>query len=152
MLGPRSVWEELRKESLCPHELVLFREGSEYTAGDVRLIAVPAAHSDPQAIGVVLETEGKRVYHTGDTLYHRDLFSSETAGADALLLPINGRGNNMNAADAAHLVCTLRPRLVVPMHYDMFVGTGCCPESFAAMLEGTETNVCILPSYGELEL
>lgn len=45
---------------------------------------------------------------------------------DAAFLPINGRdpargvAGNMSAAEAVALACRLKPRFVVPHHYDMF--------------------------------
>lgn len=152
VLGPRSVWEALREDDPRHNELVLFQEGTRYTVEDVHLAAVFAAHSDPCAIGVTAQAEGLRVYHTGDTLYHRDLISPDTAGADALLLPINGRRNNMNAADAALLTRALSPRLAVPMHWDMFAAMGCDPAAYRDPLVGDGVDVRVLAPYEELTL
>lgn len=152
VLGPRSVWEALRGDNPRHNELVLFQEGASYTLEDVRLTAVFAAHSDPCAIGVIAEAEGLRVYHTGDTLYHRDLIGPDTAGPDALLLPINGRGNNMNAADAALLTRALSPRLAVPMHWDMFAAMGCDPAAYRRLPAGDGVDVRVLAPYEELTL
>lgn len=151
VLGPRSVWERLRKENPWKHNnLVLFEKGTEYTVKEVLLKAVFAAHSDPCAIGLVLEGEEKRVYHSGDTLFHRELISADTREADVLLLSINGKGNNMDAADAARLTRLLNPRLAVPMHYDMFSAMGCDPKSYINALEGEKA--CLLRAYEEIRL
>lgn len=152
ILGPRSVWEALREKGARGSELVLFQEGVQYTVEEVLLTAVPAVHSDPWAIGVTVEAEGKRLYHTGDTLYHQSLISPDTAGADTLLLPINGKGNNMNAADAARLTRVLTPRLAVPMHWDMFAAMGCDPAPYQKLLAGDSVEVRVLEPYGELAL
>lgn len=150
VLGPRSVWERLRQENPWKNNLVLFENGTEYTVKDLLVKAVFAAHSDPCAIGLVLEGEGKRVYHSGDTLFHKRLICEETRNADALLLSINGKGNNMNAADGARLTRLLHPRLAVPMHFDMFAPLGCDPKIYEALLP--EENVRILGAYEELSL
>lgn len=39
---------------------------------------------------------------------------------DALFLPVNGRGNNMNAVDAGRFAARLNPDFVVPVHFGMF--------------------------------
>lgn len=97
--------------------------------------AAPSAHEalDTDAagrhlyLGFVIEAEGLRLYHSGDTLAYDGLV--EALGPepfDALLLPINGRdprrgvAGNMNAAEAVDLATSIRPRFVVPHHYDMF--------------------------------
>ena len=87
--------------------------------------AVRAAHSDPYAIGVVIEdtVENKVYYVTGDTLYNSRIFDSlpDTGrNIDVLFLPINGVGNNMNMADAARFAKKTHAMTVVPLHFGMF--------------------------------
>ena len=97
--------------------------------------AVPAAHegldTDPQGrhlyLGFVIEAEGLRLYHSGDSLAYDGLAGWLGPGPfDVLFLPINGRDpargvpGNMSAAEAVELAAAIRPRFVVPHHYDMF--------------------------------
>ena len=57
---------------------------------------------------------------------------------DVLFLPINGRDpargvpGNMTAAEAVDLAARVRPRFVVPHHYDMFTFNTVPVEAFAA--------------------
>ena len=101
---------------------VYFRNGTSYTACGVVFRAVAAEHSDGEAIGAVITCEGKNLYVTGDTLYSERVFESlpENERIDAVFLPINGRGNNMNAADAARFACRIGAKNVVPVHFGMF--------------------------------
>lgn len=78
-------------------------------------------------LGFVVEAEGVRLYHSGDSLAYDGLV--EQLGPepfDVLFLPINGRdpargvAGNMSAAEAVDLACRVKPRFVVPHHYDMF--------------------------------
>ena len=73
-------------------------------------------------IGVIIEAEGKRLYVTGDTLYNTDIFEDVLpfSPIDAVFLPINGVGNNMNMADAARFCEVIRPRVAVPLHWGLF--------------------------------
>ena len=97
--------------------------------------AIPSAHEglDTDAngrhlyLGFVIEVEGLRLYHSGDSLAYDGL--TEQLGNvpfDVLFLPINGRDpargvpGNMSAAEAVALASTIRPRFLVPHHYDMF--------------------------------
>ena len=68
-----------------------------------------------------------RFYHSGDTIVYDDLIGwLGPEPFDVLFLPINGRSperrvpGNMTAAEAVDLACAVRPRFVVPHHYDMF--------------------------------
>lgn len=97
--------------------------------------AIPSAHEgvDQDAfgrhlyLGFIIEVDGVRVYHSGDTVVFPELL--EWLGGerfDVLMLPINGRDpgrgvpGNMTAGEAVELACELRPRWIVPHHYDMF--------------------------------
>ncbi len=120
-LAPGTAWSEVRKYG-GSHNYVCFERHSEWTEGDIRFIAVRAEHSDPKAIGVVIESEGKRLYVTGDTLYNKEIFDDvlPLGELDAIFLPVNGVGNNMNMADAARFCEKLVPKRAVPMHWGLF--------------------------------
>ncbi|MBP3305719.1 MAG: MBL fold metallo-hydrolase [Oscillospiraceae bacterium] len=119
VLAPGNCWQKARQFG-GKHNYVLFNRGTEWTEKHVRFTAVPAAHSDPDAIGVIIEAEGKRLYVTGDTLYHKDIFPELPAEIDLIFLPINGVGNNMNAADAARFAAKSGAKTAVPVHWGMF--------------------------------
>jgi L-ascorbate 6-phosphate lactonase len=100
---------------------VLFDEETEWTVGDVLFKAVKAVHSDEKAIGILIKSEGKTIYFTGDTLYSEKVLRAvEKEEIDAVFLPINGKGNNMNGIDAARLAKAIKAKRVYPMHYGMF--------------------------------
>ena len=87
----------------------------------------------------MIEAEGRRLYHSGDTVAYPGLI--ERLGSDAfdvVFLPINGRDpargvpGNMTAAEAVDLAIEVRPRFVVPHHYDMFTFNTVPVDVFAA--------------------
>ena len=120
VLCPTSVWSRVRKMG-GEHNYVLFDRGTEWTEGDLCFSAVMAAHSDPHAIGVVMEAEdGRRFYVTGDTLYHREIFPLLPAAIDTVFLPVNGVGNNMFATDALRFFKATGAKRAVPIHVGMF--------------------------------
>lgn len=120
VLCPTSVWSRVRKMG-GEHNYVLFDSGTEWTERDLCFSAVMAAHSDPHAIGVVMEAEdGRRFYVTGDTLYHREIFPLLPAAIDTVFLPVNGMGNNMNATDALRFFKATGAKRAVPIHVGMF--------------------------------
>ena len=108
---------------------------------------VPSAHEQIDRdesgrhlyLGYVIETEGLRLYHTGDSLAYDGL--AEELGQkpfDVLFLPINGRDpargvpGNMTAAEAVDLAARVHPRYLVPHHYDMFTFNTVAIEVFEA--------------------
>ena len=119
VLAPNSVWQKARQYG-GPHNFVLFEPGTQWTQGDIRFTAVPAAHSDPDAIGVLLQAENKLHYVPGDTLYNTNVLSSLPAGIDTVFLPVNGVGNNMNMADAARFAADCGAKCAVPIHIGLF--------------------------------
>ena len=118
VLSPRSVWESIRKAK-GENNFVCVSSGVIWTAGDVEIRTVSAVHSDPFAVGFVLKTGEKRYYIAGDTLYSRQLAKEIAEPVDVAFLPINGKGNNMNATDAAKLASELDAKLAIPVHFGM---------------------------------
>lgn len=120
VFGPDGSWQELRNYG-GGSNYILFNAGTEWTEGNIRLHAVHAEHSDPGAIGVLLTAEGKTYYITGDTLYSERVFCSlPNEEIEAVFLPINGVGNNMNAADAGRFAKRIGSKFAVPMHFGLF--------------------------------
>lgn len=119
VLSPHSCWLKAKAHG-APHNYVRFQPGVEWSEKDVRFISVPAEHSDPCAIGVVIEAEGKRLYVTGDTLYSARVLEALPDGIDYVFLPVNGAGNNMNMIDAARFASACSAGHAVPLHYGLF--------------------------------
>lgn len=147
VLSSRSSWKMLREKYSPKHEYVLFDCGVEITIHEVRFRSVFAFHSDEYAIGIIIEADGKVLYHTGDTLYHNRLLDISNEQIDAMMVPINGKGNNLNAADAARLVKAISPKNVFPMHWDMFKSYGCDPSEFNKLFREEENTHIIIPKH-----
>ena len=120
VLSPSSVWQKVR--AFKTHNNVQFNRGTSWTEYGFRFTAVMAVHSDPYAIGVIIEdiAENKVYYVTGDTLYNKEIFSDLPENIDLIFLPINGVGNNMNITDAARFARKTGAKHVVPIHFGMF--------------------------------
>ncbi len=71
------------------------------------------------AMGAILEIEGKRIYHAGDTALFGDMSLIGAEGLDLALVPI-GDNFTMGPDDALSALELLRPKAVVPIHYDTF--------------------------------
>lgn len=119
VLAPGSVWNEVRKIG-GENNYVLFNRHTSWTENGICFTAVMAAHSDPTPIGVIVSDGEKKYYVTGDTLYSEEIFGDLPEGIDALFLPVNGVGNNMNMTDAARFAKRVGAKKVVPIHIGMF--------------------------------
>ena len=119
VLGPTNAYQTARGFKGIKNNYVLFNAGTRWTEGNVTFKAVSAEHSDPTAIGFVLEAEGKKYYVTGDTLYNDRILAEIPSDIDYVFIPVNGRGNNMNFADAKEF-CAKIGATVIPMHCGLF--------------------------------
>jgi L-ascorbate metabolism protein UlaG (beta-lactamase superfamily) len=72
-----------------------------------------------QWVGYVVEIEGARIYHAGDTDLIEEL--KELKNIDIALLPVGGT-YTMDAKEAARAVDLIKPKIAIPMHYGKIVG------------------------------
>ena len=104
--------------------------GQTHTFNDVQITAVPARHlagvpgwETDDAIGLLFDFGGLRIYHSGDTEYDlrlRALAYNQPAPIHTAMLVINGAGGNMNAHEAALLAWQLGVKTVIPMHHRLW--------------------------------
>ena len=121
VLAPCSAWQEVRKFGGVKNNYVQFNNKTTWSEGGMTFRAVKAEHSDEYAIGVIITAEDKNYYITGDTLYSEKVFESlPKEKFEAVFLPINGVGNNMNMTDALNFSKRVGARYTVPVHFGMF--------------------------------
>lgn len=74
-------------------------------------------HPKEFGVGFILEMGGKRIYHAGDTDVIDEMSMLAEREIDIALLPAGGTFT-MTMAEAAEAAIIIKPRLVVPMHYN----------------------------------
>lgn len=79
--------------------------------------------------GFLIEIDGKKLYHAGDTGLTMDMKLLEIENIDLALIPIGGNFT-MDAEDAVRAVEFIHPKLVIPMHYGTFPIIEADPEKF----------------------
>lgn len=145
---------------LCRNEQMQMENIRAMQGGDVieqdgyRVEAVFADHGDtaPKALGFLIETEGIRLYFTGDTSYqHRRMQLVIDRGIDVLILPINGEYGNMNERDAAMLAAQTKAGVTIPCHFWTFARHSGDPYVFEQEMkaEAPETP-CYVMAQGEI--
>lgn len=118
---------ELAYNKLLPvckdHNLVLLAPHSVWSENGNTFYSVHAEHSDRSAVGFIIDDGKQTFYVSGDTLYNYevidDVLDLAPDGVDYAFLPINGRGNNMNARDAADFAYEIGAKCAVPTHYGL---------------------------------
>jgi len=91
--------------------------------------------------GILFTAEGKTVYHAGDTALFGDMkLIGERHPIDLAFLPI-GDNFTMGIEDAAYAVELLKPKAVVPVHYDTFPPIKQNPHAFKELVKGSVVHV-----------
>ena len=68
---------------------------------------------------LIFANDGKTIYHAGDTTVFAEMQWIGEAGIDVAMLPI-GDYYTMGPAGALRAVGLIRPKIVIPMHYNTF--------------------------------
>ncbi len=131
--------ESLVKDLRMTNDRITYvKPGDVCECGDFRLRFVNCDHGTgaPDAVGVIAEVDGRRVYEAGDTCLRLDRAEEilSSGGLDVMLAPINGAFGNMNEEDCARLAAALRPKLTIPCHYGMFASHGGNPGEFVEQM------------------
>lgn len=120
------------------------REGEHYNKNGFQLTFVCCDHGvdAPNAVGVIIEVDGKRILEVGDTCLHLDWYNEylKEGPLDVLIAPINGAYGNLNEQENVDLTSTLRPKLTVPCHFGMFAAHGGQPGKWKELLEAQIPN------------
>ena len=109
------------------------RVGDVFERDGLRITALPCDHGadTPDAIGLLMEMGGKRIYIAGDTAYHEPFFKNPTLqGADVFMMPINGAFGNLNETEGAKAAALVGAKLTVPCHFWNFAQHGGNPYIF----------------------
>jgi len=85
--------------------------------------------------GFLIEADGKRIYHAGDTGLTMEMNLLAEESVDVALLPIGGN-YTMDIDDAVRALRMIRPETAVPMHYDTFPVIKASPDEFAEKASG----------------
>ncbi len=130
-IAPRNAYMKLKALG-GNHNFIMLNPHSVWSERGITFYAVHAEHHDSSAVGFILDDGEKTYYISGDTLYNYDVIDEVLElvedGVDYAFIPINGRGNNMNAKDAADFAYEIDAKTAIPVHYGLFDDID--PESF----------------------
>ena len=166
---PRAHLAAVLADGVAEEHCLGMNEGESRRIGEATVHAIAAAHEflerDPDTglypcLQYVIEGNGVRIYHAGDTLRYEGMRPKLQAFGtiDAALLPINGRDaaryrrnciGNMTFQESADLAGELGIRLAIPGHWDMFADNPGDPEAFADYLDAKYARRAVIPQVGQ---
>jgi L-ascorbate metabolism protein UlaG (beta-lactamase superfamily) len=122
--------------------------GGSVDVKGLKLSVVQAFHTASRGAptGVIIEGEGKAIYHAGDTALFGDMrLLGELHRLDVAMVPIGGY-YTMDAREAAEAVKMLKPKAVIPMHFKTFPVLAQSPDEFVRKVEekAPEVKVVVL--------
>jgi L-ascorbate 6-phosphate lactonase len=141
--GPGSCVKMMKDNGFPAEKLHPLDRGQSAGLGDITVTAVHAEHT-PDSIGVIAEYDGKKIFITGDTVLHPNLFAVGAMKPDILCTCINGKFGNMTWQEADMFAHLLKVKTVIPNHYDLFAMNAADPREFANAFKGSFIRAVIL--------
>lgn len=158
-LGPRESCERLLALGIEPGRVTAIAEGESMRFDAFCATAVHAEntseHDATTHLGYVIDLDGLRVYHTGDTRADPDAYADRlrpvrSLAPHVMIVPINEGYNNPGIGGAVRLVELTDPRLVIPCHFDCFVDNTADPAVFTRALPPRWRERVRVLGHGEL--
>lgn len=136
-VAPRLACRKLESLGVPVGNIVRVDAGERAEVCGIRVQGAYAVPTGPDVLdtcGYVLELPGGRsVYHSSDTAWS-ELLERAAPHADVLLVCINGKYGNLDVHEAVRLTRAVKPRIAVPMHYDVMRLNAENPETFVHFL------------------
>lgn len=146
-VAPRFAARKLSQMGI--KNITVIDQGDEKEVKGVRIKGVFALPTGPDCLDtagyLITFPNGKSIYHTADTAYCNLLLKAAPEHADVLLTCINGKWGNLHIDEAIELTLAVKPKYVIPNHYDVMPLNSENPESFRYFLYKQETTAeCVI--------
>lgn len=126
--------QEILNLRMSGEHIIYVCSGNKYIMGDYILEFIPCNHGEaaPDAVGVIITVDDKKIYIAGDTCFRNDEAEKyiKNKNFDVMIAPINGAYGNMNERECAKLSSFVNPEITIPCHYGMFAAHGGNPGLF----------------------
>jgi L-ascorbate 6-phosphate lactonase len=138
-IGPWQSIQKYRTLGVEEEDCILIHAAETLALGNGTFLAgtfaLPTDPTDLNHIGLLFEaSNGITLYNTGDSAYSELLGSLLPQHVDICAICINGGFHNLSHMQAAEVVKAIRPKVVIPSHYDMMVNTWSPPSMFQVAL------------------
>jgi L-ascorbate metabolism protein UlaG (beta-lactamase superfamily) len=131
-------------------EITFLAPGNKAKIGGIEIEAVPAYNTnkfsapgqafhpkEKPGVGFIIQMDGTRVYHTGDSDFIPEMKSIQ---CDIALLPVSGT-YVMTAEEAAEAASAIKPRIAIPMHYGAIVGSEADAQKFKSLAKNCQVEI-----------
>jgi len=125
--------------------VTLVSPGNKVRIGEIVIEAIPAYNIEKQYhpkenewVGFVLEMDGKRFYHAGDTDKIPEMKGLKNI--DVAFMPVGGTFT-MDAKEAAEACSMFKPKVAVPIHYGDVVGDASDARLFKELATDCEVEI-----------
>ncbi len=136
-----------KTNSIKPTEFFNYTFDSLYIAAYESYNADKPYHPRGDGVGFLVDFNGTKIYHAGDTDNIKEFANLTKEKIDVLLVPIGGK-YTMNATEAAEAAKIIKPKVAIPMHYNSakygITDVEADVERFKALLVGSGIDVVIL--------
>jgi len=167
---PRPIVSMVTDLGIAEDRVIGTQPGEKVEIDGVRIHPVPARHgveitdaytfgtelSDGlvRYLGFVLESDGVRLYHAGDTILYEGMAEGlREIGVDVAMLPINGRDSyressglvgNLDERESAFLTRDMGAEALIPMHYELFEHNRGYPARVLDTIDREDLDVSVL--------
>lgn len=120
--------KEVDRFSIDKSRCIFVKPVDSFIDGDFSLQFINCDHGTgaPDAVGLILTVDGKKVLFVGDSCLRLDRVDEYKSKGqiDVMIAPINGAYGNLCENDCAVLSDAVKPKLTIPSHYGMFAAHG----------------------------
>ena len=143
---PKDLYDKTIELGFEKENILLAEPNEEYEANNIKFKTIPAYNVDknfhPKAnnwVGYIITLDNVVYYIAGDTDITEE---NKKVKCDVAFVPIGGT-YTMTAEEAAKLVNEIKPKIAVPIHYGLIVGTKEDEEVFKSLVnENINVEVC----------
>lgn len=131
--GPQSCVDKYNEIGIDEERVTLLELGKEINVNNIMIKPVYADHGTlaPDAVGVLLNVNGVKIYFSGDTAYHPEKMDEViNFEPDIAVLSVNGKFGNLNSTEGAKLASVIKPKVAMPCHFWTFKEHGGDPMLF----------------------
>ncbi|MFH1505685.1 MAG: MBL fold metallo-hydrolase [archaeon] len=125
--------------------ITLVKPGNKVKIGELIIEVVPAYNinksyhpKENEWVGFVLQMDGRRFYHAGDTDKIPEM--ANLKDIDVAFLPVAGTFT-MDAKEAAEACALFKPKKAVPIHYGDIVGDASDARMFKSLVKDCEVEI-----------
>jgi len=143
-LGPQESCEHLANLGIHRDHLIALEVNHPYITGDFTATAyysIPPKKADTTHFGYLFQVKNSKIYNMGDS--DREIVKEpgallnpiKKASPDIAIVPIVGDIEGRTPEDAYIVTKFIKPKIVIPCHYDCFADRTIDPKKFVQLFE-----------------